>query len=322
MLIIFLLRINFPALNSGGLSTRPQSLTTLPDIISVPGFKSTRDVLPSNKFAPYSPTPTSKQIPIQPARTSSIPISNSPVLVPTSTDDPFSDKLLPDLQTLPPSDLRLVYDADSGRSLIRFSNSIWNSGPGKLELIGIPNQSGDQIRVSQRVYFADQERFDEFEVGEFKFHDQHNHWHLEQFAVYEVWSVDERGSLESMVSAGGKVSYCIMDVSLAETNNSDESISTNRSYTHCEEGTQGLSVGWIDTYKYFYWGQWVDISSLEDGTYALVSTVDPGQLLREADIDNNMGLTYFEIRETSLKVIEERFFKYDDYLIPNSYLEP
>lgn len=275
------------------------------------------DRLSINEFASFSPVPASKQIPFQ-----TTALSFEPTPDPSCKEDLFSDRLLPDLQNLPPTDLYLVYDEDSGRALIRFSNSIWNSGPGKLELVGTPNQQRDRIRVSQRVYAANQERFDEIEVGEFIFHGQHNHWHLEQFAVYEVWSVDERGSLKSVISSGGKVSYCIMDVSLSETNNSDKIISTNRRYTHCEEEIQGLSVGWIDTYKYYYWGQWVDVTSLEDGIYALVSTVNPDHLLREADTNNNTGVTYFGIREKRLGVVEERLFEYDDYLIPDAHRKP
>jgi hypothetical protein len=30
------------------------------------------------------------------------------------------------------------------------------------------------------VYAADPEIFDDYEVGEFVFHENHNHWHLEQ----------------------------------------------------------------------------------------------------------------------------------------------
>lgn len=172
------------------------------------------------------------------------------------------------------------------------------------------------------MFAADPELFDEYEVGEFIFHDQHNHWHLEQFAVYEVWAVDEKGSLESVVSSGVKVSYCIMDVSPAETDLSDEFVSTSRSYTNCEGRIQGLSVGWIDVYKSHYWGQWVDITSLEDGIYALVSTVNPEHLLHERNIHNNTAMTYFEIRDLHLKHLGDLFFEEDHYLIPNSHLRP
>ena len=224
-------------------------------------------------------------------------------------DDLVPDLLLPDLQTLPLTSLQLFHDAKSGRTHLSFSNSIWNSGPGKLELIGHQNQDRDQIRVVQRVYGADPEIFEQHRVGEFVFHDRHEHWHLEQFASYEVWSVDKMGSLENMVASGGKVSYCVMDVSLAENGLSEGIVPRYRSYTHCEENRQGLSVGWVDTYKYFYPGQSIEVSALEDGIYALVSTVDPLHLIREGNNHNNSAKVYFELRELQLKIVDYLFIE-------------
>jgi hypothetical protein len=222
--------------------------------------------------------------------------------------------VLPDLQTLPPTDLRLLYDADTGRALIRFTNSIWNSGPGKLELIGIHGQNHDQVRVSQRVFTANPEVNNEYEVGEFIFFDEHYHWHLEKFAVYEVWTVDEGGSLESLVSSGEKVSWCVIDDSLAETGLPNEMISTRPNYFNCEGELQGLSPGWIDIYESYLPRQWVEIASLEDGLYALASTVNPDHLLHEGNIHNNMGLTYFKIHELRLTIVDDQFFKQDKSL--------
>lgn len=235
---------------------------------------------------------------------------------PRTTNSRSSDLVFPDLQTLPPANLRLFHDSHAGRTLLRFTNSIFNSGPGKLELIGTPTQTGDMIRVFQRVYTADPEIFEEFEIGEFKFHDQHNHWHLEKFASYEVWSVDEQGALENLASSGGKVSYCVMDISLGDLDLADGEISPYRSYTHCQGNRQGLSVGWVDTYKYFYPGQWVEVSSLEDGIYALVSTVNPDRLIYEENTYNNQAVVYFELRELSLNLLGYPLFEKEGGHIP------
>lgn len=278
--------------NEGALpSTTTFSLPTMPTAVHS-----------TNSQAPNSPNHVSLQYP-------SSNLTPDVMQANTFTEDLYSGQLLPDLQTLPPVDLRLLHDTNSGRTLIRFTNSIWNSGPGKLELIGIPNQAKDEIQVTQRVYTSEPENFIEFEVGEFKFHDQHDHWHLEQFALYEVWSIDEMGSLETVVSSGGKVSYCVMDVSPAETALSEGAVSPYRSYIHCQGTRQGLSVGWIDTYKYFYPEQWVEVTSLEDGIYALVSTVDPDHLLQEENTHNNSAVAYFEIRNLRLKRVDYLFIE-------------
>jgi hypothetical protein len=216
----------------------------------------------------------------------------------------------------------LLYNSDTRRALIRFTNAIWNRGPGVLELIGAPNQAKDQIRVSQRVFAADPETFDDYQVGEFIFHDQHLHWHLEQFAVYELWSVNESGSLEALVSSGGKISYCVMDGAMAEAELPGVDIPTRPSYTHCEGDVQGLSIGWIDTYEYHLPGQWVEVTPLEDGLYAIVSTVNPDHLLFEADHHNNTGVTYFEIRDLRLGALGDQVFDEKDLLDPDQDLEP
>lgn len=291
-----------PGMNATMLST-----LTRPPAISTTSVQSSPTKLPptNTKLSPSSTnTPT-----LAPTRTT--PPSSTPVpptLTSTATADPFPGLILPDLQTLPPTDLRLLYNPESGRALVRFSNSIWNSGPGVLELIGISNQAKDQIKVSQRIYADDPEFIEEFEVGEFTFHEEHDHWHLERFAVYEVWSVDERGDLKEMVSEGRKISYCVLDTSQVRADLFEGAINERQQYTHCEGELQGLSVGWVDTYEDHLPGQWVEITPLNDGFYALVSTVNPDQLINEANLDNNTAVLYFEIQDLRLKILEDDFF--------------
>jgi hypothetical protein len=298
--------------NPGRVSAESFTQTALPPG-TAPFFALTPSgVLSADTLKPH----TAALISIEPASPSATPIPYPNPVVATSMEDPSSDRLLPDLQVLPPTELRLFYDANSGQSLVRFTNSIWNRGPGKLELVGIPNQAKDKIRVSQRVYSSDPENFDEHEVGEFIFHDQHNHWHLERFASYEVWTIDERGSLGEVVSSGGKVSYCVMDVTLNGKDQPVGIVSPNRSYSHCQGQRQGLSVGWIDTYRYFFPGQFVEVSSLNDGIYALVSTVDPDHLIHEGNIHNNSAAVYFEIRELRLKLVDYLFIEEEGVPVP------
>jgi hypothetical protein len=69
--------------------------------------------------------------------------------------NPTTSDILPDLQTLPPFDLRLVYDPESKRLILRFGNSIWNAGPGNLELKGAPDITRKRITVSQTFHDID-----------------------------------------------------------------------------------------------------------------------------------------------------------------------
>jgi hypothetical protein len=212
---------------------------------------------------------------------------------------------LPDLQTLPPTDVRLVADWSTGRLYVRFSNAILNGGPGPLELIGRPDPAAGVIRVSQRIYNLPGEVIDEQSFGEFVFHLYHNHWHLEGFANYEVWSLDEKGELDAVVSTGSKVSYCVTDMERAIVDDPAVEAPSRRAYTNCWGELQGLSPYWIDIYASNLYGQWVEITDLEDGIYALVSTVDPENLILERDEDNNAGWVYFELVNDRLQVTEK-----------------
>jgi hypothetical protein len=201
--------------------------------------------------------------------------------------------LLPDLQTLPPFDLRLVYDPGSERLFIRFSNSIWNAGEGDLELKGKPDLSRERITVSQSFYDING-NIRERQVGEFIFHPQHLHWHLEGFSLYEIWSLTREGRLDARLASSGKVSYCVMDASLNLPGPAEPASATPRFYT-CGASQQGISAGWMDTYKESVAGQWLDITPLKSGNYALISTVDPDDILMEADDRNNRAITYFQL---------------------------
>jgi hypothetical protein len=206
--------------------------------------------------------------------------------------------MLPDLETLPPFEMQIQFWPEGNR-VIRFSNSIRNNGPGVLKVLGVSNRSTSTTEVTQHVYNVDG-TFNEHEAGVFVFHFDHDHWHVENFALYEVWSVGEDGELEEVVAATDKVSYCLMDETRSELPIAD----VEPIYTACNQVIQGISPGWIDTYEYNTPGQIVDITDLPDGLYALRSTVDPDGQLQELNQDNNAGTTYFELSASELEMLD------------------
>ena len=115
------------------------------------------------------------------------------------------DLLLPDLTTLSPSDLRIRVNPADGHKLLRFTNSIMNIGPGKMELWGDTNPSSGKMTVTQYLYDTE-ETTEKRDVGEFFFHPEHDHWHLGDFALYEIWSVGLDGRLDSVVAVSNKLS--------------------------------------------------------------------------------------------------------------------
>jgi hypothetical protein len=205
--------------------------------------------------------------------------------------------LLPDLLTLPPSGLLIEVDA-AGRKLLRLTNSIYNHGSGPLELSGVSDVSSGKTTVTQRIYAAGGS-FEEHVAGEFVFHPGHDHWHLENFVRYELWSLTPNGDLDSLVAFTGKVSYCLRD----NTPSGDPSSAPAAVYTDCDGELQGISTGWIDIYEFDLAGQVVDISTVPDGVYALRSIADPENQLRELDDANNAAMVYIQISGNQVRFV-------------------
>ena len=207
--------------------------------------------------------------------------------------------LLPDLQTLPPTDLRLVHNNYSDTTLLRLSNSVVNAGEGPLEMWGTLMPGTGTHQVIQRLYDTEG-GYAEQVVGQFVFHPEHSHWHLDGFSLYELWSVNPDGTLDQVLSTSGKVSFCLRDIRRSH----EPVVAANAAFTSCGARKQGISAGWIDTYQYYLPGQTIDITGLPDGRYALMSTADPFNLLRESEEGNNFALVYLNLEGGRAQVLE------------------
>ena len=210
-----------------------------------------------------------------------------------------STLLLPDLKTLEPSGLRITHSSRDGSTLLKLTNSVWNGGYGPLDLIGVVDPGPEKQHVVQRILREDGE-YSEESIGEFIFHSGHNHWHLDSFSVYELWTLQPNGTLDQVVATSGKVSYCLRDI----RRNWEADRIDRAGFTSCSPVHQGLSVGWTDVYQYYLAGQSIDITGLADGTYALMSTADPYNLIRESDETNNGIVIYLELFGSGVTVID------------------
>ena len=138
------------------------------------------------------------------------------IVVPEGTG--AAEYRFPNFKTLPPTDLRLETAQVNGDThhVLRFTNTVWNAGPGKLELRGATTPEGTTL-VHQRIY-AGGERFREWVAGEFAYHEAHEHWHFDDFAEYELWT---RAEYDAWVASGRtqgearkratKTTFCIID---------------------------------------------------------------------------------------------------------------
>ena len=223
--------------------------------------------------------------------------------------------MLPDLQTLPPADLRLLVDPHNGRKMIRFSNSVVNLGSGPLEFHGTFDSSTGIVQVSQAIYRIDL-TFSKRKMGELIFHEEHDHWHWENFSKYEVWTVTHDGALDTLIYSSGKVSYCLRDDEQAPADLNSTSALGFKNDSHqavfqgCGWNRQGISAGWTDIYKSNLPGQYVVIPAAGDGIYALKSTVDPENRLVEADKTNNSVVIFIAIQNNRLRVIDRPMQSY------------
>lgn len=207
--------------------------------------------------------------------------------------------LYPDLRTLQPSNLyfdQVVYSDGSTHHVLRFANTVWNAGTGRLELEGkkrskIYHNVYDSPKggnLVQRIYIG----------NDSVFHQGHNHYHFQDFASYLLLQQDVSGVYRATTKKGTKTGFCIMDSSRV-------SGSYSAQYNLCGRSLQGLTVGWGDIYGAHLADQWIDIgtSQLADGTYAVQSTADPRNKLLETDDGNNVALTCFTVGGGTISII-------------------
>jgi hypothetical protein len=207
----------------------------------------------------------------------------------------------PDLQVLPPFDIGIESGVMTGRKLLRFSSDIANLGAGPLEIVATNNTATGKTDAYQRLYSHDDSTnwyvANTVYAGTFIFHPQHDHWHFEDFARYELRDAAADGSLGGTVLASSeKVSFCLTDYQLVDPMLEHAGTET---YDLCGQTyPQGISVGWADVYAWDLYGQSLDITGLADGDYWLVVTADPDHRLDEggsAFEDNNTAAVKFHL---------------------------
>ncbi len=224
-----------------------------------------------------------------------------------STDGP-----LPDLQTLPPFDLRLVTSSANGTRVLRFSNSVANTGEGPVDLRGDLDPKDNSIEVTQYILGSD-EVVEKHSVGEFIYQPDHGHYHWKGFSLYEIWSVRPGGILEEVVASSDKVGFCLMDSSRVDEDwlheNTIRTVDTTQraGYGECTWKRQGITVGWVDTYRSNIPGQSISVSDFPNGIYALRSTVNPDGIIYEMDQSNNSAVVFFTLKDNELTVHGEQY---------------
>lgn len=207
--------------------------------------------------------------------------------------------LLPDIVPSHPRELYIVETPTT--HTLRFSTTFGNRGSGPLELHAEHDIEAEVTHATQRLYREDGS-FVEHTVGEFVFHPTHDHWHIENYVVFELWSISDSGEREELLTSTDKMSFCIWDEEhIAETiaDRPEE-----RVYVGCNNEVQGLSVGWSDTYTTSVDGQEISLEGIPDGSYIVRTHINPNQQILESDFTNNTNETSIEIYERIVSVHE------------------
>ncbi len=204
--------------------------------------------------------------------------------------------LLPNLQPLPASSLRLSTSGD-GKTYLRFSTTSWNSGDGPLEIIGRTPAGGKQ-QVDQHVY-NNNDTHTYYPAGSFEWHTGHGHMHFEDYAIYTLAAVNAPGA---SLRTSEKTTFCIIDTTrMKRVKNAPR----RPVYTTCDATVQGMSVGWGDTYGYWLDGQDVDVTGLA-GDYTLTIEVDPKDRIIETNNDDNTSTVLLRLAGGSVTMLDGR----------------
>ena len=195
-------------------------------------------------------------------------------------------ELLPNVRALPPRDIAML-DASN----MKFSATSWNSGNGKLELVArtpVTDPTTGQLKqpIDQRIYCSGGSYYDR-SAGSAEYHPAHNHVHFNDYANYIL---EQDTASPQNPRKGTKTSFCIMDSTGVNTQLRGASGSSVFSWCPTQDpnfNTQGMSVGWGDTYGSSLAGQSFFIGDLAPGMYRLRQVFDPKTLITETvETDN------------------------------------
>lgn len=225
---------------------------------------------------------------------------------------------VPNLVPLPPNEIWVGWAdgvtefTEDQPKAIRFTVSTANRGAYALELFSAPDAMTDLgINRSERpaeqcVWWVSRVCTHRQGVGNFIWHQEHVHWHFEDYALYELRRV-KKGAPDmepaGLVAPGYKASFCLVDFSsTGEEPPGHDPLAGTRVYVRCDQHLQGISPGWRDTYDGSLFGQQIPLEGIKDGTYALVVTVNPDLRLMEADYSDNVAYTVIDVSENGTVV--------------------
>ncbi|MGH2754257.1 MAG: lysyl oxidase family protein [Actinomycetota bacterium] len=218
------------------------------------------------------------------------------------------DVYLPDLRTVTPSDFHLV--REGGTKLLLLSNTIWNGGDGPLEMRPEHDLEGATTDAYQLLFTETAEgspqQIAERYAGSFAFHKEHDHWHFQDLARYELFEMRRNGKVGRRLAFSEKISFCMFDQVQIDPTLENARPDPLYSGNACDQNANvGYSVSWGDEYAYDFADQDVDVTGVRPGRYWVVSTADPEHLISETDDTNNAARVAIEIERDRARRLSE-----------------
>lgn len=202
--------------------------------------------------------------------------------------------LLPDLLALPPEDLQIERTEENGqtRTLLRLSQSFGNIGSGRLQVrrgnAAPPCRGRGRAIGYQDIYYSDGSKISIPLKECMIYHPVHRHWHVANIARYDLCEVDPgTGEPGRVLASSDKISFCLIDEYPLDSEQYRGPRYSKR-YVSCFTRISGISPGWADEYDFKVYGQWIDITGIEDGIYFVKTTVNPKRLFVEKTHRNNV----------------------------------
>jgi len=210
-------------------------------------------------------------------------------------------------------------DEDGALNCLRFDQIIANQGQGPLDIqfevpTGVAPADDAEFSVIQRVFATDGSS-ETRPAGAVEFHATHGHFHYQSFATSELWRSDRKGRKlgSAPVTAGKKVSFCIVDIRIDKWAEKGDGPRTYMApdclFPAASDGVtdvfqQGLTPGWADVYDWYIPDQYLEVSGVKDGYYRLEFCADPDNAIEEEREDNNCLVNHIKL--TNMGTSENR----------------
>jgi hypothetical protein len=208
---------------------------------------------------------------------------------------PDGELRLPDVDQLTPAGL--VLSRAGTRLRLGFDGASANLGRGPLHVRGERPSAAEPMLAAQVVHLPRGGRATHEHAGVVRYTTAHghSHWHLMRFMSYELRTLDG-----TVLARDRKAGFCLGDRRGRALPGRHARAAFGG---FCSSGEpdalgveMGTSVGWVDLYRAYYHGQYVDVTGVPDGDYVLVHRANASRMLLERDYDNNAASARIRLR--------------------------